>query len=164
MVHWVTTTGILKCPTTRLAPFFNLQVLILTSGNTLINGIYAVFKPLLKQCEMLVDRLHAEGLARDVTAKDCQTGDGNQLFLFLPLSIIYQVIFETAKMNTIPTKDISCFQSITQQAINQKLNAVPSLCRPPARDQQESVFVPSLRSRAGPENLVRKGSASCFPV
>src|SRR5712691_3070853 len=97
MVHRLTAAGILEGPTHVLATFFDLNVRILTPGDTLIDVRNALFKPMLKLCEMLPNRL----------VEETQAGVGNKLVLLLPLLIIYQVVLEAAEADTLAAEDVS---------------------------------------------------------
>ena len=85
-------TRVLKCPTTLFAPFFNLEMLVLTRDDTLIDFGNALFKSLLKRFQMLL----ARAIARDI-------------------------ILETAEADTVPTENIAGFQTIAQKTIDQEL-------------------------------------------
>ena len=102
MVDRLTTTGIYQRPAALFSPSFDFKVFILTGGDTPVDFGNAIFKPLLERCEMVLDRL----------LKDGQTGVRNQIFLLLPLSIIYKIVLETSESDAIPTENIARFQSI----------------------------------------------------
>src|SRR4029450_11185597 len=56
--------------------------------------------------------------------EEWQAGVGNQGFLVLPLLIVQEIVFKTAEADAIATEDISCFQTLAEKPIDQKLIAV----------------------------------------
>ena len=56
--------------------------------------------------------------------QDGKTNLGDQSFFFLSLFVTQHIIFNAAKMHTIPTKNIARFQMIAEQAIDEKLKAI----------------------------------------
>lgn len=98
-------------PTSLFGTAGDLDVFVCTVGNTLIDLCKSSFHRFTERAQRVLNRGYEEGCANLLQ-------DG---LVLLPARVADQVIFEAAKLIAILDEQVSCFQGVPQQSIDEKL-------------------------------------------
>jgi hypothetical protein len=93
-------------------------------------------------------------LFSDRLPEQAQSRLGNQSFFFLPLTIINQVILETAEAHAVSAEDIAGFESLAQLPVNQEFIPIRQEAFEPLRVFEIKVTLELIRDASSGKDSI----------